>query len=65
MEQIFAQFMHIYFWVFSTLTSIGALDLTLNYEVYAEHRKKLKESPFKISIIVTIGITLFIMSFKY
>jgi len=56
MEQLFNQFMHIYFWVYIA----GVLFLIIN-----NYDKKSKGTLASLNTISIIGFVLFIMSFKY
>lgn len=61
MEHLFSQFMHIYFWVVTIGLSVAILDRVFQEEKY-------KEAPFQkagVSFWAAVGITLWIMSFKY
>ena len=59
MEKLFAEFMHIYFWVFIVLFIIGAI--ALMDDEYRENINKRGGSSFWSAV----GITLWIISFYY
>lgn len=66
MEQIFNQFMHIYFWLYTIGLSVNLIDVYANHEELKKitfREKYLKRGQPMLWAIV--GLTLWIMSFKY
>jgi hypothetical protein len=61
MEALFNQFMHIYFWVVTLGLIVALLDRVFNSDKY----ENLPFQKAAVSFWATVGITLWIMSFKY
>jgi len=60
MEKLFAEFMHIYFWVFIVLFIVGIIAF-----LDEEYRENTYKQGNRSNFWATVGITLWIMSFYY